>query len=103
MHEIWPLDRARLGAGTAAAAVLGVVAAVATGAGLGTAAMAVLLWAPTMGFLIAAAFSLLRLHGHDAAAAAATLPATALFVALTLLCLLGSVMIERGRRAAAAE
>jgi hypothetical protein len=102
MHGIWQLDRARLGAGTAVAAVLGAGAALATGAGLGMAALAVLLWAPTLGFFVAGALSLVRLWAHDATAAMATLPAAALLFGLALIALVGSLVLGRVRRDAAA-
>lgn len=100
MHEIWQLDRARLGAGSAVAAVVGGGAALATGAGLGMAALAMLLWAPTVGFCVAGALSLLRLHGLDATAATATLPGAALFFGLAGLCLVASLGLGLSRRPA---
>lgn len=60
LHVIWRADRTTLQVGTVAAAVVGVGAAVATGGGLKGALLALLLWAPTLGFAIAGAASVLR-------------------------------------------
>jgi len=98
LHEIWQLDRAQLGVSTAVAAVVGAGAAVATGAGLWMAVLALLLWAPTVGFLACGVFSLLRLWGHDAAAASATLPGTVALFGVALLCLVGSLVLGLFRR-----
>jgi hypothetical protein len=97
MHEIWQADRARLGAGTAVAAVVGAGAALATGAGVGVAVLAVALWAPAVGFLIAALFSLLRLQAFDAAAATASLPGLVLFFVVACVGLAGSLILSRRR------
>lgn len=70
MHEIWQADRVGLGAGSAVAAVAGVGAAVATGAGVGVAVLAAVLWAPTVGFVVAAGASVLRLQSVSPSAAA---------------------------------
>lgn len=98
MHEIWQADRASLQAGSAVAAVVGAGVALATGAGLGVAALAVLLWGPTLGFVVAAAMSVLRLRGFDAAAATAALPATLGLLGLALAGLAGSVLPALRRR-----
>jgi len=70
LHEIWQADRVSLGVGSAVAAVAGVGAAVATGAGVGVAVLAAALWAPTVGFAVAAAASVLRLQSVSWSAAA---------------------------------
>lgn len=80
LHVIWRADRTALQVGTIAAAVVGVGAAVATGGGLKGALLALLLWAPTLGFAIAAGASVLR--------GPATSPSG---IALVLLALLGVV------------
>ena len=98
LHEVWQLDRADLRVSTAVAAVVGTVTAVATGGGLWMALLAVLLWAPTVGFFACGVFSLLRLWGHDATAAAATLPGSVALFAVALLCLGGSVILGLFRR-----
>lgn len=97
MHEIWQADRARLGAGTVVAAVAGAGAVLATGGGAGMAALAVALWAPTVGFFIAAVFSLLRLRGHDAAAAAAVMPGLVLVFVIAFIGLAASFVLARRR------
>jgi len=90
LHEIWQADRVSLGAGSAVAAVAGVGAAVAMGAGVGMAALAALLWAPTIGFVVAAGASVLR--------AQAVSPSGAALLALAALCLAASMRLGLRRR-----
>jgi len=90
LHEIWQADRVSLGVGSGVAAVAGVGAAMATGAGVGVAVLAAVLWAPTVGFAVAAAASVLRLQSVSSSAAAL------LFIALGGL--VGAMALARRRR-----
>jgi acyl carrier protein len=90
LHEVWQADRVGLGVSSGVAAVAGVGAAVATGAGVGVAVLAAALWAPTIGFAVAAGASMLRLQSVSSSAA--------VLLVVALGGLVGAMALARRRR-----
>ena len=63
--------------------------------GLGRVLLALVLWAPTLGFAVAAALSQARLWAFNASSA---LPTVGAMVFVGLVCLMGSVFVGLSRR-----